>query len=499
MDQVTTRYVDRDGAALAYQVIGSGPNDAVFAIELNGHLDLLWTDPHCHAQIERIAQFSRTVLMQRRGIGLSDPVPYVPTVEQQADDILAVMDAVGMRQATLMGSFSTSAAVALLAARNPERVTNLLLIQPFSTGGLADLAFEHGWDPAEVPALVDLTYQVFREWGSGRSIEVWDRGQDTGYNRRLMGMLERCSATPATAMAYCDWIVRVDFSDVYKAVTVPTRILRVPLGLMPRGVIEDVHALIPHSEFVEVPETVLGTALGEAWQPIFDHMLELVNDDFAPTEADRFLGTVLFTDVVASTELVARVGDASYRELRDRHERTVRLEVERHHGRLVSVSGDGTFSVFDGPSRAVQCAEKICTAAEEEGLGVRAGVHTGELERTAGNDMTGVSVHIGARVAAAADAGEVLVSRTVRDLTLGSGLVYDDAGVRELKGVPGEWELFALRHGPVNADAASPAGAAPEPTLLDRAALRMAQRTPRLARTAVAAGNAWQRRRTRVG
>ncbi|HJQ44213.1 MAG TPA: adenylate/guanylate cyclase domain-containing protein [Jatrophihabitantaceae bacterium] len=497
MDSVPTRYVDRDGVSLAYQVVGSGPNDAVFAIEISGHLDLLWTDPHCHAQLERIAKFSRTVLMQRRGIGLSDPVPYVPTIEQQADDILAVMDAVGMRRATLMGSFSTCAAIALVAARNPERVSNLLLIQPIPVGALADTALDHGWPPEQIQDLVDLTYSVFDQWGSGSSVALWDRGQDTGYNRRLSGMLERCSATPTTARAYCDWLIRMDFADVFKAVTVPTRILRVPLNLLPEPVIHEVNTLIPHAEFVELPETVVGTALGEAWQPIFDHMLELVNEEFAATEPDRFLGTVLFTDVVQSTELLSRVGDAHYRELRERHERTVRLEVDRHHGRLVSVTGDGTFSVFDGPSRAVHCADVICTAAEADGLAVRAGVHTGELEHTAGHDVTGMGVHIGARVAAVAGAGDVVVSRTVRDLTLGSGLVYEDFGVQQLKGLPGEWELYALSHAP--AARVGDAASAPAPTVLDRAALRMAQRAPRLARTAVAAGNAWQRRRAKVG
>lgn len=492
MDPVPTRYLDRDGAALAYQVVGSGPNDAVFAIEINGHLDLLWTDPHCHAQIERIAEFSRTVLMQRRGIGMSDPVPYAPTIEQQADDILAVMDAVGMRQATLIGAFTSAAAVAMVAARAPERVSNLLLVQPFATGGLADTALEHGWPPDQVQSLVDRAAAVFDQWGTGASLAVWDSGQDTAYNRRLGAMLERCSATPATARAYFDWAIRGDFAHVFKAVTVPTRVLRVPLNFMPESVVLDVLELIPHAEYVELPPTALGTALGEAWQPIFDHMLELVDTNFAPTEANRFLGTVLFTDVVASTELLTRLGDASYRELRERHERAVRLEVERHDGRLVSVTGDGTFSVFAGPSRAVHCADAICTAAEEDGFGVRAGVHTGELERTAGHDITGMSVHIGARVAAAATAGEVLVSRTVRDLTLGSGLVYDDAGVRQLKGVPGDWELYALSHAPKAPEGVADA---PEPTPLDRAALRLAQRAPRLARTVVATGNAWQRRR----
>jgi class 3 adenylate cyclase len=224
---------------------------------------------------------------------------------------------------------------------------------------------------------------------------------------------------------------------------------------------------------------------------LFDMMQEMANGKPDSTTADRVLGTILFTDLVGSTELLSRVGDAKYRDLRAAHERQVRMVVDDGGGRLVNVIGDGTISVFDRASDAVRCAQAICRGAQDLGLAVRAGVHAGELER-AGMDVTGMTVHVGARVAALAAAGEVLVSRTVKDLLLGSGLVFRDRGSKALKGVPGKWDLHAL----AGYEAVAPDGAVELlATPVDRLALRMAQRARRLARGAVAVGNAWQRRR----
>lgn len=492
MDSVATRYVERDGAALAYQVIGDGAHDVVFLSEINGHLDLLWTDPDIHGLFERLATFSRLVIMQRRGFGLSEPVAYTPTVEQQAEDVLAVMDAVGMQQATLAAVFSMCAPVALVAAASPQRVKGLLLWHPWVTGPLSPAAQKYGWLPNNDDYVRDWS-QAFEQWGSGRTIDLFDAGTATAYNRRLMGMLERCSATPTAARAYFDWSVRSDHSEIMRAVSVPTRVLRVPRNNAPESAVRAVAELIDGAEYFELPESPFGASMGEAWLPVFDHLAELVTGH-TMTESGRFLGTVLFTDVVGSTELLASLGDARYRELRAAHERQVRLQVEDDGGRLVSAVGDGTFSVFDGPSRAVRCARTICLQAAELGLPVRAGVHSGELERT-GRDVTGMSVHIGARVSALAGPGEVLVSRTVHDLAIGSGLVFHGRGDHELKGVPGRWELFALAE--VGEQERTATAESPMPTVMDRAALRIAQRAPRLARGAVAAGNAWQRRRAK--
>jgi class 3 adenylate cyclase len=241
-----------------------------------------------------------------------------------------------------------------------------------------------------------------------------------------------------------------------------------------------------------MPPAPAGASLGEAWSPLFDMMALMANDAPSAANPDRVLGTVLFTDLVKSTELLNKIGDAAYRDLRAAHEREVRLSVENHGGRLVNVIGDGTLSIFDRASDAVHCAESICAESGAQQIAVRAGVHSGELERT-GMDITGMTVHVGARVAALAGPGEVLVSRTVKDLLLGADVQFKERGAKALKGVPGKWELYALAgRVPTASDAASNESLA---TPSDRMALRIAQRAPRLARAGVAFGNAWQRRR----
>jgi class 3 adenylate cyclase len=254
--------------------------------------------------------------------------------------------------------------------------------------------------------------------------------------------------------------------------------------------------LIPNSTFHALPPTPVGSSIGQVALPATDLLEEMVTGTAHVPDSDRSLGTVLFTDLVASTELLERVGDAAYRQLRTDHERSVRLAIETAGGRLMTVTGDGTFSVFDSPTKAVRCAEAICREAESAGMTVRAGIHTGELEHEAMN-VTGLTVHIGARVGAAADPGEVLVSRTVHDLVAGSGLTFVSRGEHPLKGVSGTWELFAVTH----------AGEQPEDlpheesmqTPMDKMVLQTARRAPRFARASVRLGNAIQRRRARAG
>lgn len=491
MDPAETQYVERDGSLLAYQVIGSGPGEALLHLEINIHPDLMWTDPHTHALYERIAPSCRLVVMQRRGVGLSDPSPNCPTVEQQAEDILAVMDAVGLRTATLASSFSMCAAIALVAVSNPDRVRNLLLVHPLPTGVGAPTATEHGWPAESIEPVADQLRLTMREWGSGRTLELWDPALATPYNRRLAAMMERCSATPAAAVASLDFLIGLDLSDIFRAVQVPTKVICAPRNVAPESVVRHVAELISGSEFLLEDPPPPGASLGEAWSSYFDMIRELTSDATPPTDADRMLGTVVFTDLVKSTELLNRIGDVAYRDLRAAHERQVRLNVESSGGRLVNVIGDGTLSIFDRASDAVRCADSICAQSKAEHVEVRAGVHTGELERS-GMDITGMTVHVGARVAALAGPGEVLVSRTVKDLLLGSGIQFRERGSKALKGVPGKWDLYALAGYRPAAVGASDQSLA---TTADRLALRIAQRTPRLARGAVAIGNAWQRRR----
>jgi class 3 adenylate cyclase/pimeloyl-ACP methyl ester carboxylesterase len=494
MDPVPTHYIDRDGAAMAYQVVGDGPVDVVNFMELVFHNDLCWTDPDFHHVFERGATYSRTVYFQRRGFGLSDRITYSPTIEQQADDVLAIMDAVGMDQATLTGTLGTCGPIALVAARAPERVHGLVLFNPIAQGA-SSTDDPQGWTEAESARYVKGYRHAFANWGSGAIIDMWDPVQATAYNRRLMGLLERSSATPAAAQAYLEWIMQLDIQDVLRSVQVPTRVLRVPTNTVPEAATRYVADLIPGATFHVLPATMPGSSMGQAYLPAADHVEEVATGTIRPAESDRFLGTVLFTDVVSSTELLARVGDARYRDLRSSHERLVRLAVETTGGELLNVSGDGTLSVFNGPSKAVRCAEKICRDATAAGIEVRCGVHTGELERDVLN-VTGLSVHIGARVGAAARPGEVLVSRTVHDLVAGSGLTFASRGEHDLKGIPGSWELFAVTH------AGEQAGTLPSEksmqTSMDRMALQSARRAPALSRAALRMANAFERRRSRA-
>jgi class 3 adenylate cyclase len=401
------------------------------------------------------------------------------------------MDAAGVRSATLVAWFTTCGAMALVAAMEPERVDNLVLIDPLAQGPEASGEL-HGWTHAETQKAIGLFRRVVDTWGSGVLMDAFDPVMDTAFNRRLMALLERSSATPAAAQANWEMLVRQDVQDILRSVQVPTRVIRSFVAAWPEAAVRHVADLIPSAEYHQLPLPRPGTSLGKASVPVNDHFEEVATGTKHAVSADRFLGTVLFTDVVSSTELLAKVGDSTYRQLRDDHERQVRLAVERNGGDLMTVTGDGTLSVFDGPSAAVRCAETICREAEEAGIAVRAGIHTGELERD-GMNVTGLTVHIGARVGAAADPGQVLVSRTVHDLVGGSGLTFVSRGEHELKGVPGRWELFAVTH----------AGDQPEDlpleesmqTSMDKMVLQTARTAPAFVRAAVRLGNAIERRR----
>lgn len=496
MDAPEARYLERDGSLLAYQVVGTGASDILWIGEAAQHFDLAWTDPDIHAAYERAAEYSRSVYMQTRGLGLSEPIRYVPTLEQQADDILAVLDAVGMHRVTLAAQLTTCGAATLVAAKAPERVSGLLLFKPLSCGPLSPNATQLGWTAENGEAYAAGWRAVMAKWGSGATLQMWDPVLDTPYNRRLMALLERCSATPVFAQTYVEAALSLDYSELFPTVQAPTRVLYPPTGREPIEVVQRVAELVPAAEFCELSPTPPGASIGQTYDVVWRHLREMATGTPDSSDSDRFLGTVLFTDLVASTELLARIGDAKYRDLRATHERQVRLHVEEAGGRLVNVIGDGTISLFDGPTRAVGAAERIRRAAEEIGINVRIGVHTGELERT-GQDVTGMSVHIGARISALAAPGEVLVSSTVRDLALGSGRTFVARGTHELKGVPGRWTVYAVGDMSASPPAALPAEPSLE-TVFDRAALRTARNAPRAMRLALRVGNAMQRRRAQA-
>jgi class 3 adenylate cyclase/pimeloyl-ACP methyl ester carboxylesterase len=483
-----TRYIDREGAGLAYQVFGTGPGEFVYYGSEIMHLDLLWTDPHTEANLGALARNGRVALFQRRGLGLSDRTDYVPTLEQQADDILAVMDAAGMQRAVIGAPGSACGPAALVAARCPDRVAGLCLWMPFPQaidGSCAD-----PWaSVAEVAHMAEVVDCVVENWGRGRTMDMWNPEMRSANNRRLMAMLERSSMSPAEARAHWDWSAGLDFTHLLSAIQAPTRVLIQDRGVSPLSWVERMVAQMPDASLHVMPVPALGSSIGEAYYPVVMHLLELALGPRKVAEDNRFFGTVLFTDLVASTELLAEIGDEEYRRVRTAHEHAVRSAVSDADGQVLSISGDGTFSLLDMPGSAVRCAERIVREASAAGIGVRCGVHAGELQREVAN-ATGLNVHVGARVMAAAGAGEVYVSRTVRDLVVGSGLEFERIGNKRLKGMSEVWDLYRFDH------ARSPR-IIPETeslqTPMDKVAVQAARRVPRLMRAMARLANATDR------
>lgn len=484
-----TRYIDRDGSTLAYQVFGSGPAEFFFFANVNQHLDLLWSNPAIVAVWDRLARRGRAATAQRRGVGLSDRIDYVPTLEQQAADILAVMNAADLRQPVLMAAGTACGPIAMVAAQHPTRVKGLVLYDIIAEALDADdeESAATAQERSNARALFD---QVVDQWGTGAFIRLWNPDLVSPLNTRMMALLERSSLTPAEAKAHFDWARRTDLRDVLRAVQVPTRVIVTPGGAFTESWARQAVDLIPGATLQIAPH-VKGMSIGEAFDvvPLAGIGLALGDQDAGADE--RFLGTVLFTDIVASTDLLARVGDEEYMRLRVRHERAVRLAAEQDGARVISVAGDGSLTVYDGPSQAVRAAERISREAARDGLAIRCGVHTGELQRD-GADVTGITVHIGSRVMEEAEPGQIVVSRTVRDLIVGSGLELARLGERELKGVPGPWELYAVAHAGEQ-EGTVESGKSLQ-TSFDKFALESARRTPLINRMIVRLAQSIDRR-----
>ena len=432
MERPSTRYARSGDAMIAYQVVGDGPIDLVSVGGPASHLDLQWDEPTTARGLRRFASFSRLVLFDRRGTGLSDPLEDMPTLEQQMDDLEAVMDAVGLERVSLMGAVDAGLC-AMYAATHPDRVTALVLMGISTTPS--------DWLKGE--RLEQLLDVVEHRWGEGRLIEVYapSRADDPRF-REWWTRYERAAVTPASARKILEMSLRVDLSEVLPAIRVPTLVLhRTEDRLIPVEQGQAAAELIPGARFIEVPGM---DAYGwpEVDSAANDAIEEFLTGRLRPREPERVLATVLFTDIVGSTDRAAELGDHGWRRLLDRHNAIVREELERWRGREVKTVGDGFLATFDGPARAVRCAQRIIEEVGALGLEVRAGLHTGEIELRE-DDVGGIAVHIGARVAALAEAGEVLVSSTVRDLVVGSGIAFEDRGTHALKAVPDEWRLFA--------------------------------------------------------
>jgi class 3 adenylate cyclase len=434
------RYAVRDGKSLAFQRFGSGDRRLVW-IPILGNLDLMWADAAICETLVRAAEQAQCVMYDQLGTGLSDPVDHVPTIEERAADLGAVMDTVGWASATIGATYDGCLGAAMFAAQHPERVEGLVLCIPFAQGWLSapveDLV---GWEDADrVAAYERIWEKIFEGWGRGGSLDALP-GFATARNRRAFGILERAFASPAMVRTWHTIASAADVRDVLRSVQARSLVLRFHGNMLPEAASRYVAELLPYGRYEELPAT---QDMGEFFASVLRSVEQFMFGAPREASADRALMTVMFTDIVGSTEQAARVGDARWRELLLAHERMLRREVDGAGGRLVKLTGDGSLSTFAGPARAIRCAERIRAAAGELDLRIRAGLHTGECE-VIGDDIAGMAVHIAARVSAHATDGQVLVSRTVRDLVTGSGIALQPRGEHELKGVPGSWEVFAV-------------------------------------------------------
>jgi class 3 adenylate cyclase/pimeloyl-ACP methyl ester carboxylesterase len=475
-----THYLHRDGPSLAYQVFGDGP-PLVVAPSVPSHLDLMWVDPSYSQVLRRLGSFARVLLFDPRGAGLSDPVDHVPTLEEAADDIEAVMDAAGLGRAVIWATVSTCPSAALFAARAPDRVQGLVLLMPYAQGSRAGGGPDSivGWDERMAKSMAAWDEAIEHHWGEGRTLAIAAPGLGGERLRRSWGMLERASASPAMIRAITQAAEEADTREVLRAIQAPTIVLAPRDGYQPEAIPRHVAELVPNSEFHLLPAPSEADGLESFFSPVVDHIERVVTGGHTARPADRILATMMFTDIVGSTVRASELGDSRWRVLLDHHDELVRDHVEAAGGRVVKTTGDGSLCIFDGPARAIRCGQAIAGAVRDLGVEVRVGLHTAECE-VVDNDLAGVAVHIAARVCAAAAAGEVMVSRTVRDLVAGSGLELQGRGEHELKGVSGKWELFALAGGESDAIQVEPEAPPTQPA--DRIVLATARRTPGLLR-----------------
>ena len=440
--QPETRYARAGDVHIAYQVVGDGPIDLVLVPWFVTHLEHHWEEPRLARFFERLASFSRLILFDKRGTGLSDRIATgdrAPTLEERMDDVRAVMDAAGSERAALLGVSEGGPLSILFAATYPERVQALALFGTFARL-VASPDYPHGIDPDN---LRDL-YDGFEEaWGEGVALAFMAPMEEGEHVRRWWARLERLSMTPGGAVATMQLNEEIDVRDVLGQVQAPTLVLHRDNDVIGPENGRYIADRIAGARFVLLEGQAHFPAAGDA-DGVADEIEDfLTGTRHGPADIDRMLATVLFTDIVRSTERAAQLGDRVWRDLLAEHDRLVRAQIERHQGREVKSLGDGFLATFDGPGRGIRCARAAIDAARELGLELRAGLHTGECELTDG-DVAGIAVHIGARVGASAGPGEVLVSSTVKDLVAGSGFEFADRGAHTLKGVPGEWRLFAV-------------------------------------------------------
>jgi class 3 adenylate cyclase len=438
-----TRYAKASGGHVAYQVFGEGPVDVVFAPDHSSNLEAMWDEPAMARFFDRLSAIGRLICFDRRGTGVSDPVPLgaLPTLEQWMDDIGTVVDAVGSSRVVVFGFGDGGPLSMLFAATHPERTAALVLANTFARIVRAP-DYPIGLTPQQAKKRLRL---LTADWGTGTTAAASPSLAGVPSFHEWCARYERLSLSPGSfAAMYPVMDLQSDVRSVLPTIRVPTLVLhRAGVRYIRAECGRYLGDHIPGARYVELPGDDYAFYAGDV-EALLGPVAEFLTGKRAMPAADddRVLATVLFTDIVDSTQRAAALGDRAWRELLERHDRTCRDEITRFRGREVATTGDGFLATFDGPARGVRCALAIRDAVRRLGLEIRAGLHTGECEWR-GENLAGIAVHIGARVTAAAAPGEVLASSTVKDLVVGSGLSFVDRGRHTLKGVSGEWQLFA--------------------------------------------------------
>jgi len=436
-----TRYARSGDVGIAYQVYGEGEMDLVLAFPFLSHLDLMWESPALSHFLRRLGSFARVLVFDRRGVGLSDPVAGAPTLEERMDDVRAVMDAAGCDRAALLGMSEGATMCMLFAATYPERTSALVL---WGAMARSTAAPDYPWAPEKEAVEESQAELVGPMWGQGATIDVFSPSMAADPRaREFQARFERQAASPMRVQQLNQMFLNTDVRDALPLVQAPALILhrRQDRAVNYRAA-RWLAGQIDGSRYVELE--------GEdhfPWVGDSDAALEAIEEFLTgvrPAPAtQRVLATVLFTDIVDSTRIATELGDRRWRELLERHQSLTREQLRRFEGREIKTTGDGFLATFDGPTRAAECAQAIVDEMPALGIEVRAGLHTGEVE-TIGDDIGGIAVHVAARIAALAGPHEVLASRTVRDLAVGSRVVFEPAGRHALKGVPDEWDVYSV-------------------------------------------------------
>lgn len=423
---------------LAYQVTGGGALDLVLMQGAVAHLELAWEDHRLRRLFERLAGFARLIRFDRRGMGMSDPVDSLPTLEEQVEDFSVVMDAAGAERAAIMGTIDAGTLALAFAAAHPERVRAVVAFEA-APRYIRSEDDDFGVEPEAMARMAAANQDI--DLDTHLSIVAPGRKDEPGFPAWFR-RYNRAASSGVSMQAFIMHIMSWDITDRLSSVAAPVLVLNKSAhALLPPRNARALAAALPDARLVELSGTGTVIFAGDVDEAA-DEIQAFLTGTRPPPRHDRVLATVLFTDIVGSTDRAARIGDRDWRELLERHHRLLRAELDRYGGREVHTAGDGFLATFDSPRRAIECARAAGESVRSIGLEIRAGVHTGEIELS-GGDVQGIAVHIGARIASLAGAREVFVSSTVKDLVTGSGIEFEDRGGHALKGVPGEWRIYS--------------------------------------------------------